>query len=258
MRRDLGLFLVSVVFFIAASFCYLYTQRYTGDLPVISHPYRDYALPLAVIGAVPLILGLYLWLRGEPKRASSQSFSPTSSNLAFFIVAGLLMKVAAEVMHEVGGHGLYVLLFGGRILGVHISLLWPFQTSYIRWSHPSLGPLERGLIVGGGILNCLIVSFALQLFLLLRPQPWRLAFPLLWFSYWNYISSTGYLISWGYGPYGDVLELINMGILTRFSSPPRPNPLYSWLFLTLYYPTSTSSAFRLRKQAWNSCGGLLA
>lgn len=218
MRKDEGLLLISAALFIAASFCYLYTQRSTGWRPVITHPYRDYAFPLAVLGAVTLILGLYLWLRGEPKRTPLPSFSPTASNLAFSIVVGLVMKVAAEVMHEVGGHGLYILLFGGRILGVRISLLWPYQTSYIWWSHPALEPLERGLVIGGGILNCLIVSFALQLLLLLRPQPWRLAVPFLWFSYWNYISSAGYLLSGGYGAFGDVAELIEMSVLTRLSS----------------------------------------
>ena len=218
MRKDLGLLLISAALISAASFCYLYTQRSTGWLPIITHPYSDYSLPLATLGAVSLILGLCLWLRGDPKKMSLPSFSPKTSNIAFFILAGLIMKVLVEVMHEVGGHGLYVLLFGGRILRVHISLLWPYQTSYIWWSLPNLKPLERALIIGGGILNCLIVSFALQLLLFLRAQPWRLGVPLLWFSYWNYISSAGYLLSGGYGAFGDVAELIEMGVFTHFSS----------------------------------------
>jgi len=214
VRKEQGLLILSLILLLAASFCHLYTKRSTGWLPVITHPYRDYALPLAALGAVALALGLYLGLRREEIPHPSSGFS----NLAFFIVMALIMKVAAEVMHEVGGHGLYVLLFGGRILRVRISLLWPLRTSYIWWDLPDLAPWQRGLIIGGGILNCLLISFALQLLLLLRPQPWRLGTLLLWFAYWNYISSAGYLLSGGYGAFGDVADLIKMGILTPLSS----------------------------------------
>jgi|GEM_PF-1040696 len=229
MRRDAWLLIVSAVLLTAASFSYLYEQRYIGlvpegytgsfiDLIVITHPCRDYAPPLAVLGALTLVFALYFRLRGTPEEAPFRSFSPTSLNLAFFVATGLILKVAAEVMHEVGGHGFYVLLFGGRIREVYISLLWPLQTSYIWWSLPSLGSFEQALVIGGGILNCILVSFALQLLLFLRPQPRRFAVPLLWFAYWNYISSAGYLLSGGFGAFGDVAELIKMGVLTGLSS----------------------------------------
>jgi hypothetical protein len=218
MRRDEWLLLISMVFLTAASFSYLYEQRYTGLLPVITYPYRDYALPLAVLGAVIFAFALYLRLRGSPREPFSLPFSPAALNLAFFVATGLIMKVAAEIMHEVGGHGFYVLLFGGRILGVHISLLWPLETSYIWWSLPSLGSFEHALVLGGGILNGILVSFTLQLLLFLRPQSRRLMVPLLWFAYWNYISSAGYLLSGGFGAFGDVAELIKIGFLTVLSS----------------------------------------
>jgi hypothetical protein len=229
MRRDVGLLLVSVALIIVASLSYLYEQRYIGlvpegytslfiDLIVIVHPFREYALPLSTLGALALVSALYLRLQGTSGTAPSQPFSPAALNLAFFVAVGLIMKVAAEVMHEVGGHGFYVLLFGGRILGVYISLLWPLESSYVWWSLPDLGSSERALVMGGGILNCVIVSFILQLFLFLRPRPWRLAVSLLWFSFWNYISSAGYLLSGGFGAFGDVAELIEMGFLTGVSS----------------------------------------
>ena len=218
MRKEAAIPLVLATLLIVASFSYIYAMRYTGLFHVITNPIRGYALPFLALGTMTLIIGLYLSPRGEPEEASSQPYSTAMSNLAFFIFVGFIMKVVAEVMHELGGHGLYILLFGGRILRVRISLLWPLQSSYIWWSLPSLGHLERSFIVGGGILNCLIVYFSLQLLLLLRPQPWRFGVPLLWFSYWSYISSAGYLISGGYGPFGDVAELIEMGILTNLTS----------------------------------------
>jgi hypothetical protein len=227
MRRDMRLLLVSAALLIASSLSYIYEYLYicpvpegwTGSFPVvITYPYRDHALPLSTLGAFALVSALYFRCQGTPGGTPSPPSSPAALNLAFFVATGLITKVVAEIMHEVGGHGFYVLLFGGRVLGVHISLLWPLQSSYIWWSLPDLGSLEQALVMGGGILNCVIVSFILQLFLFLRPQPWRLAVPLLWFAFWNYISSAGYLLSGGFGAFGDVAELIKMGFLTGVSS----------------------------------------
>jgi len=215
MRRSTGLLLLSSTIFLIALFCYFYEQRYSGLLPVITYPYRDYALPLVTLGATIFIFGLYLRAEKEP---SPQALSSATLNLAFFIAIGLLMKIVSEILHEIGGHGFYVLLFGGRILGVQISPLWPLQSSHIWWSLPALGPLEKAFVVGGGILNGSVVSFVLQLLLFFRPQSWHLGAPLLWLAYWSYISSAGYLLSGGFGPFGDVPELIAKGSLTRTSS----------------------------------------
>lgn len=128
------------------------------------------------------------------------------------------MKIAGEVVHEMLGHGFYVLLFGGTNKRIKISLLWPLKTSYIWWSTPGLGAAQEALVVGGGILNGLILSFALQAFLLLRPRPWRYAVPLIWLAFWAYLSSTGYLIAGALGSFGDVGRLIGIGVLTLASS----------------------------------------
>jgi len=216
VKKDTSLLLISATLLIVASFSYLYEQRYTDLIPVITYPYRDYALPLAVLGAFTLVFTLYLRLR--EKETFYPAFSSPISNLVFFIVMGIIMKVAAEILHEVGGHGFYVLLFGGRILKVHISLLWPLQFSYIWWSLPAGNPLETALVFGGGILNSIIISFVLQFLLFFRPQRWRLGVPLLWLAYWSYISSAGYLLSGGFSAFGDVRELIRMGFLTNLSS----------------------------------------
>jgi len=78
-------------------------------------------------------------------------------------------KVVAEIVHEVFGHGLFVLLFGGEITEVHISPLWPYELSYIRWKG-SFEPWQLPWLQGGGILICHVVTLFLQAVLLLRPS----------------------------------------------------------------------------------------
>ena len=144
--------------------------------------------------------------------------------LAFFTSAGFLMKMVGEFIHEVLGHGLFVTIFGGRILHVYISPIWPYEPSHIRYSPPSGGfePWQRSLIDGGGIMVCLLVSFLIQAVLYLtrerRRINWAASTPLFWLSFWNLISSTGYLIMGGIKPFGDLVSLIEAGVLTRWSA----------------------------------------
>ena len=50
---------------------------------------------------------------------------------AEFLTTALVMKIMGEFVHEFMGHGLFVLLFGGRIIQVYLSILWPYELSYI-------------------------------------------------------------------------------------------------------------------------------
>jgi uncharacterized membrane protein len=43
---------------------------------------------------------------------------------------------------------------------------------------------------------------------------WWLAIALFWFAFWTLVNATGYLIIGGFTPFGDVLELIRLGVLT--------------------------------------------
>ena len=143
---------------------------------------------------------------------------PRASFLAVFLPAACIMKVLGEVVHEVLGHGFFVLLFGGDIVKVHIALLWPYEFSYIS-SNGSFAAWQRTWIHGGGILVCYIISFALQALLLLKNiKEWRLSTPLFWLAFWTFLSSTGYLITGGLRPYGDVAALIADGVLTPETS----------------------------------------
>ncbi|MEM3700787.1 MAG: hypothetical protein QXL57_08010 [Candidatus Bathyarchaeia archaeon] len=136
--------------------------------------------------------------------------------LLTFVVAGFLMKIVAEILHEIFGHGLFVLIFGGEIVNVYISVLWPYEPSYINWHLPStITHLQLVWIYAGGIVICLFASFLVQTFLLLQKKgDWHFALVGFWLAFWTLVNSTGYLIIGGLTPFGDVYELIRLEALS--------------------------------------------
>lgn len=134
-----------------------------------------------------------------------------------FCVIGFLAKVASEFVHEVLGHGSFVLLFVGSVREVRISLLWPYTLSHIRWE----GAFEAWQIPwihGGGIIACLVASALLQA-LALRVEAGRIpSYALLWLSFWTLLNPAGYLFLGGIMPFGDVQELIGDGVLSPASA----------------------------------------
>jgi hypothetical protein len=138
-----------------------------------------------------------------------------SKFLVISLFIAFVTKVIGEFVHEVMGHGFFILLFGGKIINVHLSLLWPYELSYIVWSGTFM-PWQQRWIVGGGILVCFIVSGILQSLLLFNiVKDWRLSTPLLWLAFWTFLNPTGYLIIGGVKPFGDVASLIADGVLTQ-------------------------------------------
>jgi len=138
--------------------------------------------------------------------------------LSVFLFLAFAMKVIGEFVHEVMGHGFFVLLFGGEIVRVHISLLWPYDFSSIEWKG-NFQTWQLPWINGGGILVCLIVSCVLQTLLFLRiVNDWRFSSTLFWLSFWTFLNPTGYLILGGISPFGDIAALIAEGALTQVSS----------------------------------------
>jgi len=140
--------------------------------------------------------------------------------LASFLILGFVMKIVSEFIHEVCGHGLFVLLFGGKIKNVYISVLWPYTLSHINWSLPSgLTSMQMALIYGGGILVCSCISFLIQVFLTLKKEiSWYYALTLFWLAFWTLVNSTGYLVVGGLTPFGDTQNLIRLGVFTAFFS----------------------------------------
>lgn len=131
----------------------------------------------------------------------------------YFLALAFLMKVAGEFVHEVLGHGMFALLFGGRIVEVNISLLWPYRLSGIEISG-NFEDWQQLWIDGGGILICLIVSCIIQV-LLWKLKNWHFTAPLFWLAFWTSLNPAGYLIIGGIKPFGDILDLISKGILSQ-------------------------------------------
>ncbi len=137
--------------------------------------------------------------------------------LLSFFVLGFILKVLSEFIHEVLGHGLFVLLANGRIRGIKISLLWPLELSHISTSLPDgITPLEIALIEAGGIIACSITFFISLLTLIrIKPDRWLYSTCLVWLAFWCLMNSAGYLVIGGLSPFGDIYRLINLGVLTR-------------------------------------------
>jgi hypothetical protein len=141
-----------------------------------------------------------------------------SKFLAISIIIAFVTKIVGEIVHEVAGHGLFIILFGGQITSVHISLLWPYEFSYIGWSG-SLMLWQQTWIAGGGILVRFIVSGILQILLLFNLiKDWRIFTVFFWLAFWTFINPTGYLIIGGIKPFSDVASLIADGVLTQTTS----------------------------------------
>jgi len=138
-----------------------------------------------------------------------------STFLAIYLVIAFVTKVVGEIVHEVAGHGFFIALFGGQITSVHISLLWPYELSYIGWSGSFLR-WQHTWIAGGGILVSIIVSGVIQTILLFNViKEWRSSTLLLWLAFWTFLNPTGYLIIGGVKPFGDVASLIEAGVLNQ-------------------------------------------
>lgn len=138
--------------------------------------------------------------------------------LTVFLFIAFVMKAVGEFVHEVGGHGFFVLLFGGEITRVYVSLLWPYELSSIGWNG-NFETWQLPFIYGGGLLVCLIVSWMIQTLLFLRiVRDWPLSSFLFWLSFWTLLNPVGYLILGGISPFGDVAALIAEGVLTQASS----------------------------------------
>jgi hypothetical protein len=136
-----------------------------------------------------------------------------------FVILGIasVMKLTSEFVHEVVGHGLLALLFGGRIVSVHLAWLWPYQLSSIQISG-TFTEWQRLWIDSGGILSCLITSSLCQLILYRRMTSRRMAIPLFWLAFWTFVNPVGYLILGGFHPFGDVALLIAQGVLSPLLS----------------------------------------
>ncbi len=136
--------------------------------------------------------------------------------LLMFLFLGFMMKIVSEFIHEMG-HASFVLLFGGRIMGMSISVEWPFTLSHTRWELVDPSNIQIALISVAGILIDLITSISGQIVLKTRKniEPF-FAISLFWLSFWPYLSSVVYLVMGAFYPFGDILTLIGAVPVPRF------------------------------------------
>jgi len=129
--------------------------------------------------------------------------------LLTFIFLGFLMKISSEFVHEMG-HALFVLSFGGKILGISIRAEWPFTLSHTKWVLSNPSDLKFALIAMGGIIVETSTSIIGQLILFFRKKIHPIfAISLFWLSFWTYLSSAVYLVMGAIHPFGDILDLNN-------------------------------------------------
>jgi hypothetical protein len=128
--------------------------------------------------------------------------------LLTFLFLGFVMKVVSEFIHEMG-HASFVLIFGGRVTGMSISVEWPFSLSHTRWELQNPSNIQIALISVAGIVFDVFTSLAGQTILRTRKEirPFS-AIALFWLSFWSYLSSVVYLVMGAFYPFGDVLDLI--------------------------------------------------
>ena len=138
---------------------------------------------------------------------------PITIIVLIFLVVGFVTKYLAEAIHELAGHGMFVMLFGGQIKSFYISPLWPYDRSYINWSLLTSDQNTLIWVIGGGILVTLIVAFLIQFILLYKRFNLAISLTLFWLYFWCFINATGYLIIGGIIHFGDVGELISMGVI---------------------------------------------
>jgi len=250
--KERALYIASLVLFAGAIYAYLYESRSTGLLPVVTYPFGTHAVSLALIGLVLLVLALIAQrFSPEVKNKTSTSGTGPWAFILAFLIAGFMMKMVGEVVHELLGHGFFVLLFGGHVTHFFISLLWPYEFSYVRWSIPSASPGQMAWVTSGGILVSAIVSFSIQILFLRKQLRWQFSVPLFWLSFWCYINATGYLIVGGVFPFGDVEELFRLGVLTSYFATIIGMALFlAGFFLLSEILRGTLIAFLKEKAGW--------
>ena len=126
-----------------------------------------------------------------------------------FLFLGFMMKIASEFIHEMG-HASFVLMFGGRVTGMSISVEWPFTLSHTRWEMRNPSDIQIALISIAGILFDVLTTLSGQAILRMRKEirPF-FAIALFWLSLWPYLSSVVYLVMGAFYPFGDILDLIS-------------------------------------------------
>jgi len=212
--KERALYIVSFILFAVAVYAYTSESRSTGLLPIVIYPYRAYSIFIVVCGIVVLVSALTVRkLQLKCGNKTKEPLDGRRSHWTFalaFLFFGFVMKLVGEAVHELLGHGFFVLPLGGQVTGVHISPLWPYEFSYIGWDASNTTSFEITLIIAGGILASAVVTYSLQILFPWRSVGWKLSLPLFWLSFWRCVNATRYLVAGSLSPFGDIEELIGV------------------------------------------------
>ncbi|MFX0182293.1 MAG: hypothetical protein ACFE95_04340 [Candidatus Hodarchaeota archaeon] len=148
--------------------------------------------------------------------------------ILYVILTCYLFRIISEIFHEILGHGLLTVLFGGKVNGIHISLISPLDTSHITLDQDNLTQEQQLIAVSGGIIIDLTISFLLQAILLLRRIEWKFSIPMLWLAFWCHSNETGIIIGNALtGLKGDMTGLIEAGVIS--------SPIALMVGISLYF-----------------------
>jgi len=140
-------------------------------------------------------------------------FSGKTFKVAWLIFVGFLAKIVVEILHE-GGHFLVAFLTTGRVEEVYISLLWPYESSYVianvKEFYAKLLFAAAGITVV--ILFCLIVTFIVMPKIKSIDEKFLvIIYPfLVWFSFWSFLNALGYMVLGSFKPFDDIKAITTM------------------------------------------------
>jgi len=60
-KTEIFLLLLAIIIYIVSAFCYSYEAPWEDNLPVLNYPYRDFAIPLAGVASVLLVIAAILY-----------------------------------------------------------------------------------------------------------------------------------------------------------------------------------------------------
>jgi len=125
----------------------------------------------------------------------------------WLVLTSFIAKIVVEILHE-GGHCLVALLTSGHIEEVHISLLWPYKSSYVI---ANVGGFPANLLFEVAGITVVILSCYIVMFIVLPrirnvdAKLLAIIYPfLVWFTFWSFLNSIGYMVLGAFKPFGDI------------------------------------------------------
>ena len=140
-------------------------------------------------------------------------FSERVIKVTWLIFASFIAKIVVEVLHE-GGHFFVAFLTNGYVEEVYISLLWPYESSYVianvKGFYAKLLFAAAGITVV--IFFCFIATFIVMPKIRGIDRKFLVVvYPfLVWFSFWSFLNALGYMVLGSFKPFGDIKAIITM------------------------------------------------